>query len=76
MLCDFHASKYHVREEMSLHIDSPLSDLILTMSMKKYAFQTGIVYVFQLDATLAWSLGFLMSTLRKKKAIWSPDIAL
>ena len=53
MLCDFHASKYHVREEMSLHIDSPLSDLILTMSMKKYAFQTGIVYVYQVRSMLS-----------------------
>ena len=43
VLGDFQAEKVHVGEEMDQRIDSLLSDLILTPSMKEYAFKTSIV---------------------------------
>ena len=61
VLGDFHAEKVHVREEMNLRIDSLLSDLILTLSMKEYALKTGIVSVLQYSAGLVpWSLNELL----------------
>ena len=46
VLGDFHAQKVRVREEMNRPIDSLLSDLILTPSMKEYAFKTSTVSLF------------------------------
>ena len=40
---------------MNRRIDSLLLDMILTPSMKEYAFKTSIVSVF--DIALAWSPG-------------------
>ena len=51
VLGDFHAENVHVREEMNRRIDSLLSGLIHTPSMKEYAFKTSI------DIALAWSPG-------------------
>ena len=52
VLGEFHAEKVHVREEMNRRISSLLSDLILTPSMKEYAFKTSIVSVFRYSAGL------------------------
>ena len=68
VLGDFHAEKVHVREEMNRRIDSLLSDLILTPSMKEYAFKTSIVSVFRYSAGLVpWSLNELLEI----NAMWS-----
>ena len=54
---DFHAEKVHKREKMNRRIDSLLSDLILTPSIKEYAFKTSVVSVFLHSAGLVpWSL--------------------
>ena len=68
VLGDFHAEKVHVREEMNRRIDSLLSDLILTPSMKEYAFKTSIVSVFRYSAGLVpWSMNELLEI----NAMWS-----
>ena len=44
---DFHAEKVHLREEMNRRVDSLLSNLILTPSMKEYACKSSLVCVFR-----------------------------
>ena len=80
-LGDFHAEKGHVCQEMNRRIDSLLSDLIFTPSMKEYAFKTSIVSVFRysaglvpwsqnelLEISLMWSRAFTRFWWRRKSA--------
>ena len=54
---DFHPEKVHVREKIRRRMDSLLSDLILTPSIKEYVFITSTLSVLHYSAGLVpWSL--------------------